>query len=111
MPSGYIKIIEVYPDSAAETSGLKVGDLIVKVEDLDVTAETAEQAVKALQGDAGTKVNVTIRRESEDISVEVTRRRIEVPTVNHRMIGEVGYRRSRSSTTAPLTSSNGRWMT
>ena len=89
--SGYIKIIEVYPDSAAETSGLKVGDLIVKVEDLDVTAETAEQAVKALQGDAGTKVNVTIRRESEDISVEVTRRRIEVPTVNHRMIGEVGY--------------------
>ena len=88
--SGYIKIIEVYPDSAAETSGLKVGDLIVKVEDLDVTAETAEQAVKALQGDAGTKVNVTIRRESEDISVEVTRRRIEVPTVNHRMIGEVG---------------------
>lgn len=68
-----------------------MGDLIVKVEDLDVTAETAEQAVKALQGDAGTKVNVTIRRESEDISVEVTRRRIEVPTVNHRMIGEVGY--------------------
>ena len=43
--SGYIKIIEVYPDSAAETSGLKVGDLIVKVEDLDVTAETAEQDV------------------------------------------------------------------
>lgn len=89
--SGYIKIIEVYPDSAAETSGLKVGDLIVKVEDLDVTAETAEQAVKALQGDAGTKVNVTIRRDSEDMSVDVTRRRIEVPTVNHRMIGEVGY--------------------
>lgn len=89
--SGYIRIIEVYPDSAAETADLQVGDLIVKVEDLDVTAENYDQAVNALKGEAGTKVNITIRRNAQDSQRDVTRRRVEVPTVNHRMIGEVGY--------------------
>lgn len=89
--SGYIKIVEVYPGSAAETADLQVGDLIVKVEDITVTNDTYERAINALKGEAGTMVNVTIRRNAEDSTRDVTRRRVEIPTVNSRMIGDIGY--------------------
>ena len=98
-PSGYIQVKEVYPDSPASNAQIVVGDLIVKVDDIDVAAETYEQAVALLQGDAGTKVNLTVRRENEDISMEITRRQVEIPTVYARNFDRVGYMRITSFTT------------
>ena len=91
-PSGYILIREVYEESPAAIVGLQPGDLIIKVDDLDVNAETYEQASQAIRGEEGSKVNITYRRESEDTTIEVTRRKVDVPTVFSRMIeGNVGY--------------------
>ena len=91
-PSGYILINEVYSESPAEIVGLQAGDLIVKVDELDVNAENYTQAVEAIRGEEGSKVNITYRRESEDTTIEVTRRKVDIPTVFSRMIsGNVGY--------------------
>lgn len=91
-PSGYILVNEVYADSPAAMVGLQAGDLIVKVDDLDVNAETYEQAAEAIRGEEGSKVNITYRRDSEDTTIEVTRRKVDIPTVFSRMIdGNVGY--------------------
>ncbi|MBR5559605.1 MAG: PDZ domain-containing protein [Oscillospiraceae bacterium] len=98
-PSGYIQVKEVYPDSPASNAQIVVGDLIVKVDDIDVTTETYEEAVKLLQGDAGTKVNLTVRRENEDVSMEITRRQVEIPTVYAKSFDRVGYMRITSFTT------------
>jgi len=98
-PSGYIQVKEVYPDSPASNAQIVVGDMIVKVDDLDVTTETYEDAVKLLQGEAGTKVNLTVRRDNEDISMEITRRQVEIPTVYAKTYDRVGYLRITSFTT------------
>ncbi|MBP0962778.1 MAG: PDZ domain-containing protein [Oscillospiraceae bacterium] len=98
-PSGYIQVKEVYPDSPASNAQIVAGDMIVKIDEIDVTAETYEEAVKLLQGEAGTKVNLTVRRETEDISMEITRRQVEIPTVYAKTFDRVGYMRITSFTT------------
>ena len=92
--SGHILIEEVYPDSPAALSELAAGDCIIKVDDLAVTAENFDEAVFALKGDPGTTVTVVVRRDSIDTPYTVTRRRVDIPTVEGRMInGNVGYLR------------------
>ena len=49
-PGGYILIEKVYSDSPAAVSELSRGDLIIKVDELSVTAESYEAAVDALKG-------------------------------------------------------------
>ena len=89
---GHMLIEEVYPDSPAALSELAAGDLIIKVDDLAVTAENFEEAAFALKGDPGTTVTIVVRRDSIDTPYTITRRRVDVPTVEGRMIGDnVGY--------------------
>ena len=90
-PSGFIFIETVYPDSPALAAGLQAGDLIVKVDDLDVTEANYLSAVEGLSGEPGSGVAVTMRRAGLESVLTVTRRRVDVPTVFHRLIGNVGY--------------------
>ena len=83
---GYILIDGVYDDSPASLSELMPGDLIVKVDDINVSLETYEQAVLALKGDPGTTVDLTIRRENVDTPYTITRRKVNVPSVYGEMI-------------------------
>ena len=89
--SGYIKVVEVFEDSPAKDASITKGDLIVKVDSLSVTEETYEAAISALKGEPGSKVSLGIIRGSEDIKTELTRRKIEIPTVSYRMIDDIGY--------------------
>ncbi|MBQ4153139.1 MAG: S41 family peptidase [Oscillospiraceae bacterium] len=89
---GYILIDEVYPDSPAALSELAAGDIIVKVDELSVTAENYQQAVDALKGDPGTTVTLLVRRDNVENSYTITRRKVDIPTVSGRLInGVVGF--------------------
>ena len=90
-PGGYILIDKVYADSPAAVSELARGDLIIKVDELPVAAESYEAAVDALKGEPGTTVTVLVRRGSLEKSYTITRRKVEVPTAEGRMIGNIGY--------------------
>lgn len=90
-PSGYIKIIEVYPDSSAYTAGMVKGDIIVEVEETSVNNDNIDLMISALKGEAGTKVKIVVRRDSEDIPLEITRRKVEAPMVTSAQYGEIGY--------------------
>lgn len=90
-PSGYLVITEIYADSPAETRELAVGDLIIKVDELDVTPETADEALEMMKGEAGTSVKIVVRRESEDTEFTIARREINVPSVYWKMIDTNAY--------------------
>jgi carboxyl-terminal processing protease len=90
-PSGFIIIERVYPDSPALAAGLEAGNLIVKVDELSVSPATYPSAVEAINGEPGTGVELTVRRAGTEDVLLVTRRRVDVPTVSHRLIGNVGY--------------------
>lgn len=89
--SGYIKINSVYNASPASESGLQKDDLIVKIGDQDVALLGYEEAANQISGEAGTKVKITYRRNGEDKDLELVRKKVEIPSVTHRMIGGNGY--------------------
>lgn len=85
--SGYIVVDEVYPDSPAQAAGLEPDDLIVRIDETDITAENYSEAVSMLYGAAGTKMNIVVRRGVEDSTLpDMTRRFVEVPSVYSSML-------------------------
>ncbi|MBQ6876817.1 MAG: PDZ domain-containing protein [Oscillospiraceae bacterium] len=89
--SGYMVVDNVYETSTASSAGIVPGDVIVKVDDINVTSESFPQAEALLTGDAGTKVTLTIRRDSEDSEMEITRRVLVPTTVYTRTFDSYHY--------------------
>ncbi len=89
--SGYIRVLEVMEDSPAAQAGLQAGDLITRVGETDVLAVGYEEASSMIRGEEGTSVTLTVHRDQEELTFEVTRRTIETETVSYRLIGENGY--------------------
>jgi carboxyl-terminal processing protease len=74
--------------SPAEKAGIKAGDLILKVDDTDVTGMTSGEVVALVRGAAGTSVRLTLQHPEEQLPYEVTvvRAKIEVPSVSWKML-------------------------
>lgn len=90
--SGYMRVVEVYPDSSADMAGIQPDDLILKVDGLEVTTDTYEDALSMLEGEAGTKVTLELRQNNEDQEpMELTRRKIDIPTVYYNVVDNIGY--------------------
>lgn len=90
--SGYMLVTEVYPESPAEMAGIQEGDLILQIDGLELMEDTYEEAVERLTGEAGTKVVLTLRQNNEDQEpIELTRRKIEIPTVYYNVVDNIGY--------------------
>ncbi len=88
---GYARIVSVYEDSPAQLSGLEKGDQLVKIAGIDVLTSYNE-AINALKGDAGAAVIVTYRRAGEDFEIEITRRKVTVPSVETEILdGNIAY--------------------
>ncbi|HXK77302.1 MAG TPA: S41 family peptidase, partial [Oscillospiraceae bacterium] len=89
--SGYMQVTQVYEGSAAAGAGIQPGDLIIKIDDIDITADTFDAASELLTGDAGTKVTMTVRRDDEDTEMEITRRTLTINTVFSTTFGDFAY--------------------
>ena len=72
--SGF-KIISTLKDSPAEKAGLKVGDLIIKIDNKAINTLTYQQCAALLRGKFGTKVKIELLRGGNDnpLVFEVTR--------------------------------------
>lgn len=71
---GYMLVGKVYEGSTAASAGILPGDLIIKVDDINLSADTYVDAEALLIGEAGTKVTLKVRRNGEDTEMEITRR-------------------------------------
>lgn len=91
----YLEVLEVYPDSPAQIAGIQVGDLIVKMDDQDLSPENSTQMLGALLGPQGSNLSIVTRRGStESTPILLTRRIVPAPTVSNVHILEnttVGY--------------------
>lgn len=106
--SGYLRITRVYPESTAAAAELQVDDLIIRLGEVDITPENAEEMLAMLEGDEGTKLSLVIRRGNEDLpEMELTRRSVEIPSVQYRLleggIGQIFITSFKSSTTAQFS--------
>lgn len=92
--TGKISFVRVFSDSPAMEAGLLAGDMLLKVEDEEVTGMNLDEVVSKIKGGEGTFVNITLYRESEDkeFSVDVERRQVDMDTVYARMLDDqTGY--------------------
>lgn len=78
-----LTIISPLPESPAEKAGLKAGDQVYKIDDIDTTYLSLDSAVRIIRGKAGTKVILTIFRDGQDETqkIEIVRGRIHYETV------------------------------
>ena len=73
-------------------AGIRPGDLILAVDGTEITGMDLNTAVALIKGEEGTSVTITLQRDEEVFDVEVTRRQIDVKTVNYRMMDDnIGY--------------------
>ncbi len=59
------QIVVPFPGGPARKAGARPGDLIVKVNDQSMAGKTLGEYVRRLQGEAGTKVSMTVRQPGE----------------------------------------------
>ena len=83
----YPKITGFINGSTAEEAGLMEEDIIYKVNDEEVYDLELDEVVKRIKGPKGTKVKITIIRQSTDetLDFDVERKKIETPTVTYEM--------------------------
>jgi carboxyl-terminal processing protease len=92
---GAIIVIQVFPNTPAETAGISEGDRIIQVDTASTRGWTTEQVSNALLGTPGTQVNVKFARPGvgEAISYRFTRATIHIPAVPYAILldNKVGY--------------------
>lgn len=73
---GYVRVLRTLPDNPAGKAGIKAGDIIYKIDDEEVYAENSDTIASKLRGAAGTKVKLTVVRDGEEKTFELTRETI-----------------------------------
>lgn len=85
-------VSRVFDGTPAQEVGLHKGDILVRVEDLDVTAYTLNDAVNIMRGKVGEIVEVEVLRGEERIVFQIPRAVIQVNRVSSMMLGDdIGY--------------------
>lgn len=89
-----VTINHIYDGTPAKKAGLKDGDIIVEVNDMEATSMELSQLVTHIRGEEGTTVHLKIYREGEAdyLEFDVERAQVDIPTVESQMLtDEIGY--------------------
>ncbi len=97
--NGFLIVVEPIENSPASRAGLRPGDIVLEVDGESIQGWSTVEAVAKIRGPRGTKVQLLIYRPStgEQFTVEITRERIDIPTVETRWLedGTIFYLRLR----------------
>lgn len=85
-------ITRVFEGSSADAAGLRKGDILMMVDDIEVTAYTMEDAVNVMRGEVGKSVDVQVKRGDQLLDFTVLRATVHVNWVSSMMLeGDIGY--------------------
>ena len=87
-----VTIIRVFDDTPAQKAGVRKGDLLVRVEDIEVDAYSMQEAVDVMRGNVGEEVEIEVLRNGEYLTFRMPRDIIHVNRVESCMLdNNVGY--------------------
>lgn len=82
MENGVVKVVSPIDDTPAFRAGLKPGDYIISLDGTPVIGMTLNEAVEKMRGKPGTKIKLTIRRNSEKpFDVVLKREEIKIQSI------------------------------
>ena len=101
MEAGVVRVIAPIDDTPAAEAGIKAGDYIVRINDIQVQGKSLMEAVKLMRGPVGSSIKLTVRRKNEKnaIEFEIKREIIQVKSVEAKLVGEkqeIAYLRIKS---------------
>ncbi|MDA0165190.1 S41 family peptidase [Solirubrobacter ginsenosidimutans] len=73
-----LRVEEVYDDSPAKESGLKVGNVIVSVNGKSLAGKTSDQSTALIKGPAGSSVTITLQ---DGRKLTMKRAKVDIPIV------------------------------
>jgi carboxyl-terminal processing protease len=92
---GWITVVAPLPETPAERAGVETGDQIIEVDGKSTEGWKNDQAVKALRGEAGSQITISVRRAGlpEPLKFTLTRAHIHIRSVPQGTMfdGGVGY--------------------
>ena len=94
MESGVVKVISPIDDTPASKAGIKAGDYIIKIDDVQVQGKSLSEAVDLMRGPVGSSINLTIRRvgQKKALNFNIIREIIEIRSVRAEILKKnIGY--------------------
>ena len=82
-----LEVIKVNEGGPAEEAGMLVGDVIVGIEGQPTADMTTNDARDLVRGQEGTQVALSVRRGGETLELSVTRKTVQTPVAQARMLG------------------------
>jgi carboxyl-terminal processing protease len=89
---GNCEITAVTPRGPADKAGVRMGDVIFKIDGQDITEKDLSEISGMLRGKEGTRVTVVVKRDGVDRTYTITREKVSVLSVDYEMLeGNIGY--------------------
>lgn len=90
-----IVVVDVFKDSPSDKAGLKIGDIIVKVDGEDYYSKNSNDVSNYIKNSGKDKVVLTVKREDEEKDITVNLSKVEIPYVTGKIIEKddkkIGY--------------------
>ena len=94
MEAGVVKVISPIDDTPASKVGLKAGDYIVKINNIQVQGKSLTEAVDLMRGPVGSGIELTVRRRGvkKALTFNIIREIIEIQSVKTDLLdNNIGY--------------------
>ena len=94
MEAGVVKVISPIDNTPASNAGIKAGDYIVKINNVQVQGKSLTEAVDLMRGPVGSSIEITVRRRGvkKALTFNITREIIQVQSVKSELMSNnVGY--------------------
>ncbi|MHB1328370.1 MAG: S41 family peptidase [Gemmatimonadales bacterium] len=79
LADGFVAVVSVVPGSPAAAAGIRAGDAVLRVGEVNIRTQTAEEVVALVDGRAGTTVGLRLGREGANAALRVELTRGTVP--------------------------------
>ena len=94
MEAGVVKVITPIDDTPASKAGIKAGDYIVKINNIQVQGKSLSEAVDLMRGPIDSSIELTVRRRGvkKALTFNIIRKIIEVQSVKSDLLeNNIGY--------------------
>lgn len=95
LEDGTISVIDMFEDSPSYKAGLKVGDIILKVDGESYEGKNSNDISNYIKNSGKSKVVLTVKRNNEEKDISINLSKVEIPHVSGKVIEQdskkIGY--------------------